>query len=258
MGTDRTTRVEFAAQEGVATVTISDPERRNPVGTETAGLLAETLRRAAADPAVRVVVVTGAGSAFSSGGDLKEFLATTSADASEHWASGEPWCDLYRTLGHLCKPTIAQVRGPALAGGCGIVAACDFAVASDNAVFGTPEAKIGLFPLFILPALIRATGRRNALAMALTARTMDAAEAERIGLVTRVVADDRLEDEVAALAAQLAGIGPLTMKMGKRAFNRIAELEFDEGLEAARDLRVPFMGSPELKAGISRFLDKPR
>lgn len=255
---EATTQVELSVASNIARIVISFPERRNPIGTETAARLTARLLEAEADPQARVIILTGAGNSFSSGGDLREFLSTTTAAPTEHWQSGEPWAALYRTLARLSKPIVCRVMGPALAGGCGIVASCDFAIASESATFGTPEAKIGLFPLFILPSLVRAVGRRHALDMALTGRTITAKEAAEMGLINRVVPDADLDTEVDKLAQQLATIGPITMSMGKRAFNEIAELDFDHGIEAARAMRVAFMGSPELQAGIAKFLSKSR
>lgn len=255
---DATTQVELSVDSNIARIVISLPERRNPIGTDTAARLTTRLLEAESHSQVRVVILTGAGSAFSSGGDLREFLSTTSAAPTEHWQSGEPWAALYRTLARLSKPTICRVQGPALAGGCGVAASCDFVIASDSASFGTPEIKIGLFPLFILPSLVRAVGRRSALDLALTGRIISAREAAAMGLVTRVVPEADLDIEVEGLAKQLAAIGPLTMSMGKHAFNEIIELDFDRGIEAARAMRVAFMGSPELRAGIEKFLSKRR
>jgi methylglutaconyl-CoA hydratase len=251
-----TTKILSARDGSRLTLTISRPEHRNPLGTTTAGELAAALKEADADHEVRVIVLTGAGQAFSSGGDLREFVATASQTADAHWSSGAVWADLFHTLMGLSKPTVCQVRGPAMAGGCGLVAACDFAIAADDATFAVPEAKVGLFPLFIMPALLRAVGRRQALSLALTARTIKADEAVKIGLLTTAVPGDQLDDEVNKLVAQLASVGPLTMAMGKRAFQQLAEMELNVAIEAARDLRVPFMSSPELKAGIEAFLKR--
>jgi methylglutaconyl-CoA hydratase len=157
---------------------------------------------------------------------------------------------------YLSKPTVCKVRGAAMAGGCGLVAAADFAIAADNARFGLPEVKIGLFPAQILPAVVRAVGRRHALDLALTGRTISALEAQEIGLINRAVSPSLLDEEVASLVEELASVGPLTMAMGKRAFNQLTELNLRDGLEAARDLRLPFLGSPELRSGIEAFMSR--
>ena len=255
-GDSQTTRVELSYDKQVARLLVSFPERRNPIGTETAALIGDRLLEVEANPEARAIVITGDGDSCSSGGDLREFLATTSALPTDHWETGGPWGRLYTLLRTVSKPTICRVHGPAMAGGCGIVASCDFAIASDISSFATPEAKIGLFPLFILPSLIRAIGRRNAVDMCLTGRIVQAPEAAAMGLINRCVPLSELDGEVDALAAQLAAIGPLTMKMGKRSFNEIAEMDFAHGIETARAMRIPFMGSPELQEGISKFLAK--
>lgn len=240
----------------VGTVTISNPGKRNPIGTRQAEEIADALSTLDADDAVRVVVVTGAGEAFSAGGDLDEFLGTVDAGPTALWETGGPWERLYSLPRRMRKPTIARVAGPAVAGGCGLVAACDFAIAADTAIFATPEIAIGLFPLFILPGMIAAVGRRNALDLALTARRIDAAEALSMGLVGKVVPRDRLDAEVAALAAQLGRIAPAGMARGKHAFEHISRLGFEDGLEVARGIRGAFMGSQELRDGIGGFLKK--
>ncbi|MFO1209016.1 MAG: enoyl-CoA hydratase/isomerase family protein [Amaricoccus sp.] len=251
---DQETEISESRDGPCLTLTISYPERRNPLGTDTAARLCVKLREAEADADIRAVVLTGADRHFSSGGNLKELLQTTALRADEHWMNGGIWEDLFSTLMTLAKPTVCRIRGAAMAGGCGLVAACDFAIAEDTAKFAVPEAKIGLFPLAILPALVRSVGRRPALNLALTGRTITAQEAEKIGLITAAVPAEKLDEEVADLVAQLTAIGPLTMAMGKRAFNRIAELDLHAANQAARDLRVPFLTSPELKMGIEAFL----
>lgn len=240
----------------VGTVTISNPAKRNPIGTRQAEEIVAALAALDADEAVRVVVITGAGEAFSAGGDLDEFLATVDAGPTALWETGGPWARLYSMPRRMKKPTIARVVGPAMAGGCGLVAACDFAIAAETATFATPEIAIGLFPLFILPGMIATLGRRNALDLALTARRIGAAEALSMGLVGKVVPRDRLDAEVADLAALLGRIAPASMARGKHAFEHISRLGFEDGLEVARGIRGAFMGSQELRDGISGFLKK--
>jgi methylglutaconyl-CoA hydratase len=200
--------------------------------------------------------MTGAGETFSAGGDLDEFLGTIDSGATALWDTGEPWQRLFSIVPTLSKPVIARVIGPALAGGCGLVASCDFVFAADNAIFGTPEIKIGLFPLLILPMLIRRIGERHSLEMVLTGRSLDAAEAMRFGLVNIVVPRDQLDTSVNALASQLATIPLATMARAKYAFRAISTAQFSEAMEIARGIRGAFMGSNELKEGISRFFKK--
>src|SRR5207237_3635218 len=126
------------------------------LGSGTVRDLSAALRAADADPEVGAVVLTGRGQVFSAGADLKEFQASLQDNATQHWQSGEPWLDLFTLIPTMDKPVLAAVNGPALAGGCGLVAVCDMAIAAESATFATPEVNIGLFPLFILPALVRA------------------------------------------------------------------------------------------------------
>src|SRR5438105_34268 len=147
----------------IATVTLNNPRKRNPLSTPLIAELAQALRRCDENDQVGVVILTGAGESFSAGADLQEFSESLASGSVEHWTSGGPWAELVRLVPAMGKPVIASVRGHALAGGCGLVALCDMAIATTHASFGTPEINIGLFPLFIFPALIRAIGRRNAL-----------------------------------------------------------------------------------------------
>jgi len=253
----KTTEVLADVRGHVATVTISYPEKKNPIGTDTAETLVEVLSGLDQREDVRVVVLTGAGSAFSAGGNLDEFLKTVDAGATQLWESGAPWQSLYRMIPKMTKPVIARVDGPAMAGGCGLVASCDFAYATQRSVFGAPEIKIGLFTLFVLPGLLRCLRRRDAVDLVFTGRTLTAEEAMGIGLLNSVVPDvgslDRLVQEQAEILSKIA---PATMRRARSAFASIEAVDFESGLELARGLRPVFMGSEELRQGIETFLRK--
>ena len=164
---------------------------------------------------MRVVVLTGAGTkAFCAGADL-DGMADGAGFTELHDGRGE-LAELFRDLYALGKPTIAKVRGFALAGGFGLALACDLVVAADDAVFGTPEIGLGLWPHMITVPMLRSMAPKRALELMLTGRRVDAAEAERIGFVTRVVAVDELDATVDALAAELASRSPLTVAPGAR------------------------------------------
>lgn len=240
----------------IATVTLNNPRKRNPLSSPVIEELAEAFRACDEDGAVGCVVLTGAGESFSAGADLQEFSRSLDAGAVQHWASGGPWGDLFRLVPAMGKPVVGSVRGHALAGGCGLVALCDLVVAADNATFGMPEINIGLFPLFIFPALIRAVGRRNALDLCLTGRSIDATEAQRMGLINRVVSPAELDKATLVLARDLAAKPPQSMRLGKHAFYRMAELDYEGGIDFARAIRGAFLGGEELRQGTSRFLNK--
>ncbi len=247
------TPVSVERRGRVAWLVLDSPERRNALGTDTVRDLTSALRTADAAEDIGAIVLTGRGEVFSAGADLKEFQASLQDNATRHWQTGEPWFDLFSLVPSLSKPVIAAVNGPALAGGCGLVAVCDLAVAAERATFATPEVNIGLFPLFILPALIRAVGRRHAMSLAMTGRTIDAAEAERIGLVSMVAADDSFDTAVREYAEKLAAKMPFTMGLGKHVFSRIAEVDYTSGLEFARAVRGAFLASDDLRRGTATF-----
>src|SRR5260370_19218782 len=188
----------------VSIITLNRPEQRNPLSTALLRDLAMALREGDVDDGIGAFVLTGAGRSFSAGADLQEFSALLAEPSPVHWDDGAVWADLMTLMPQLAKPIIAAVNGHALAGACGLVALCDMALAADDAVFGLPEINIGLFPLFIMPALLRTIGRRHTLDLALSGRTIGADEAARMGLVTRVVVAEQLMPEAMALAGDLA------------------------------------------------------
>ncbi|MEQ1787835.1 MAG: enoyl-CoA hydratase/isomerase family protein, partial [Acidimicrobiales bacterium] len=200
--------LRYEVRDHVARLTIDREERRNALSWALIREMRAALSVAKDDPDVRVVVVTGAGTqAFCAGADL-DGMAGGAGFTELHDGRGE-LADLFRDLYALGKPTIARVRGYALAGGFGLALACDLVVAADDAQFGTPEIGLGLWPHMITVPLLRSMAPKRALELMLTGRRIDAAEAERIGFVTRVVPVAELDSAVDALAAELAGRSPL-------------------------------------------------
>jgi methylglutaconyl-CoA hydratase len=245
-------------QGGVRTLTFDRPERRNALDYERVAELVAELRAADADQAVRAVVLTGEGDAFSAGGDLRQFHRELAADAHAHWAGGAGWAELFTLVPRMAVPVVAAVNGHALAGGCGLVAVCDLAVAAESATFGCTEIRIGLFPIIVLPALRRAVGERAARELALTGRVIDAAEAARIGLVNRVVPGEALAKEAAELAAALAAGPRRVVALGKRLLADTADLDYDAAVAHARAMRGVFLATEELAEGVEAFLQKRR
>src|SRR5512134_437632 len=181
----------------VLKLVLNRPEKRNPLGPQVVGELVHALGRAADDDAVRCVVITGAGKVFSAGGDLGGMAAV---------AGGPPpasLVELFTTMHALGKPIIAMVNGHALAGGLGLMVACDVVLASDQAELGTTEINLGLWPMMITAEIVRSVGRKKALELMLSGERIGAAEGERIGLVTRVVPAAELEAETMAFALKL-------------------------------------------------------
>jgi enoyl-CoA hydratase/carnithine racemase len=250
--------VKATRDEGVLTLTFDQPERRNALDYPKVAELVAALREADADPEVRAVVVTGEGSAFSTGGDLGQFREELSADAHAHWASGDGWAELFTLVPRMAVPVVAAVNGYALAGGCGLVALCDLAIAAEGATFGLTEIRIGLFPIVVLPAVRRVVGERVTRELALTGKTIDAAEAARIGLVNRVVPAESLAKEAAALAAGLAASPRAVTALGKRLLAETGELPYERAVDYARAMRGVFLATDELAEGVEAFLEKRR
>ena len=209
--------VRYDAANGIARLTIDRPERRNAISWDVVRLLRAGVRRAAEDPDVRVLVLTGAGDqAFCSGADLAG-MGEGASFAELHDARGE-LAGLFHDLWGCGMPTIARVRGYALAGGFGLAMACDLVVASDDAVFGAPEIGVGLWPYMITVPLVRSLPPKKALELMLTGRRVTAAEADEMGFVTRVVPVAELDRAVDDLAQQLAGHSPVAMRLGRQSF----------------------------------------
>lgn len=251
-------RLRCARDGAVETITFTQPDRRNALDYPTVAELLAALREADADPEVRAVVLTGEGSAFSAGGNIRQFREELAADAHQHWATGDGWAELFTMLPRLSVPVIAAVNGHALAGGCGLVALCDLAIAAETATFGMTEVRIGLFPIVVLPALRRVIGERATRELALTGRTIDAAEAARIGLVNRVVPAEALAKESADLAAGLAANPRAVVALGKRLLAETGELPYERAVDYARAMRGVFLATDELAEGVEAFLEKRR
>ena len=248
--------VTLAIDGAIARVALNDPARRNALSYTMVQELIQALRRVDDDRSVRVVLLTGAGAHFSAGANLREFAAEVDEPAVRHWESGALWEDLFTLIPRMSKPVVAAVQGYALAGGCGLVALCDLALAGDDAKFGMTEIRIGLFPLLVLPALRGAVGGKRALEMALLGEMIDAAEALRIGLVGRVVPAARLEETALDMCRALADKSPDAVRMGKHAFWATADMTYPQALALARDLRVAYLQSDSLREGITAFLEK--
>jgi enoyl-CoA hydratase len=246
--------VRFALEDGQALLTIDRPDARNALSAEVVVALAEGLRRAEAEVAARVVVLTGAGTrVFSAGGDLgglgeAGFLA--GHDGRRRYGL------LLEQLAGFPKPTVARVNGHALGGGLGLVCACDLAVAAEHAEFGTPEVDVGLFPMMVLAWLQRHLGRKRALEMVLTGARLKAADALGWGLVNRVVAAAELDAATRALVQVLAGKSQAVLALGKRAFRRAEGLPVEAATELlAAELSLN-LTTEDAAEGVAAFLAK--
>jgi enoyl-CoA hydratase/carnithine racemase len=247
--------LEVDVERGIARFIINRPERRNAMSFDVMRLLSNAIDQAAANESVRVVVITGAGDrAFSAGADLVG-MATDASAADAHNARGL-LAGVFRSLWRLEKPTIARVRGFALAGGFGLAMACDFVIASEDAQFGTPEIDVGLWPYMITVPLLRSMPPRFAFELMATGRRVQADEAARLGLVNRVVANDQLDANVNDLAENLASKSPLILGWGKRSFHRALDMDPDSALDYLQSMLSLTALTEDTAEGLAAFAEK--
>jgi enoyl-CoA hydratase/carnithine racemase len=240
--------------ESVLRLMLNRPEARNALSIGLMTAILDALGRAAKDPAIRVIVIAGSGPAFCAGHDLRELRADPKRETYEHVFA---LCsELMLTIVRLPKPVIAEVHGVATAAGCQLVATCDLAIAAEEARFATPGVNIGLFCSTPMVALSRAVGRKPAMEMLLTGELIDAATARALGLVNRVVRRAELREAVDGLARQIAGKSALTVKIGKEAFYRQAELDLASAYRYAAEVMTTNMLAEDAGEGIDAFLAK--
>ena len=245
--------VLYAVVDGVAILTLNHPEKRNALSRAMLASLKQQLERSAADPSVCVVILRAAGPAFSSGHDLRELV---NASKPDHVGLFALCTEVMETIRKLAHPVIAQVHGLATAAGCQLAASCDLVVASEDASFATPGVKIGLFCTTPAVALSRAVTPKKAMEMLLTGTPISAADAERAGLVNRVVPRDRLDEETMKLARQIASASVHTVSLGKQAFYKQLPLDRPAAYEVAQCVMVENAADEDAQEGMRAFLEK--
>ncbi|MDE1930720.1 MAG: enoyl-CoA hydratase [Alphaproteobacteria bacterium] len=240
--------------DGIAKLTLNRPAARNALSVALMDALQSALDGVARDDKIKVVVIAANGPGFCAGHDLREMRANP---GRQHYEAVFKQCArLMTAIVRLPKPVIARVHGVATAAGCQLVASCDLAVAAADARFATPGVNIGLFCSTPMVALSRAVPRKAAMEMLLTGELIDADEAQRLGLVNRVVPADRLDDAVNELARTIAAKSPLVLKIGKEAFYRQAELGLDAAYAYTSEIMVTNMLARDAEEGIDAFLQK--
>ncbi|MGB7088666.1 MAG: enoyl-CoA hydratase [Methylovirgula sp.] len=236
---------------GVGLIRFNRPEALNAINADLIGELNAALDAFEANPAIGCIVVTGSAKAFAAGADVKEMHAKTYMDAL-----AEDFVGAWQRLAKVRKPTIAAVAGFALGGGCELAMMCDIIIAADDAKFGQPEIKLGIMPGGGgTQRLTRVVGKAKAMDLCLTGRMMDAAEAERAGLVARVVAAETLEAEAMRIAATIAAMPAQAVMLIKESIKQ-AESALEEGLLFERRLFQSLFATQDQKEGMAAFLEK--
>jgi len=239
-------------RERVLLVTLNRPEALNALNNQLLSELLDVITTFDRDPGLGCAVITGSAKAFAAGADIKEMSAQGFADMyGQDFFAG--WDRFTRTR----KPVIAAVAGYALGGGCELAMMCDFILAADTAKFGQPEIKLGVSPgMGGSQRLARAVGKAKAMEMVLTGRMIDAAEAERAGLVSRIVPAGELVEEAVKTAATIAGMAPLAVQANKEMVNAAFEGGLSQGVQFERRLFHALFGTADQKEGMVAFVEK--
>lgn len=237
----------------VALITLNRPKALNALSSPLMAELGQALLEADANAEIGCIVVTGSEKAFAAGADIKEMQSKTFADAYGEDFISSGW----ETVLQVRKPVIAAVAGYALGGGCELAMMCDFIIAADTAKFGQPEINLGVIPgAGGSQRLTRFVGKSKAMDMVLTGRNMDAQEAERSGLVSRIVPAADLLDEAMKVAARIAGLSQPSVMMAKEAVNRSYETTLSEGVRFERRLFHSLFATEDQKEGMAAFVEK--
>ncbi|WP_174299944.1 enoyl-CoA hydratase [Caulobacter sp. S45] len=250
---DYETVIAEPAADGVALIRLNRPEALNALNSQLMQELSLCIEALDRDETVRCLVLTGSSKTFAAGADIKEMAGLSYADAFRQDFFTEASERIVRSR----KPIIAAVAGYALGGGCELAMMCDFIIAADNAKFGQPEINLGVMPgIGGTQRLTRLVGKSKAMDMMLTARMMDAAEAERAGLVSRVVALDKLIDEAMTVARKIAAQSPLAVVMNKELVDTALETTLTEGIKVERRLFHSLFAFEDQKEGMAAFVEK--
>jgi methylglutaconyl-CoA hydratase len=239
---------------GILTLTLNRPDKRNALSSALIDSLHRALDAADLDPEIRVVLLTGAGKDFCAGADLEELLASADLSPEENEAAALRLGGLFGRMRQLPKPVVAVVRGRALAGGAGLMTACDIVLAGAGAQIGYPEVLRGFVPAMVMAMLRRLVGEKAALDLVLTGRLLHAEEARAWGLVSRVVPDADLERESGQLARALASAPASALALTKRLFYQLDGQSFDQSIALGARVNALARQTPDFRDAIGRFL----
>jgi enoyl-CoA hydratase len=247
--------VLYEVSDGVATITLNDPDTRNSLSVEMLAGLHEAFGRARDDEQARCVVLRSSHEkVFSSGANLSGFAQEVPL-VHKHFGS-EAFSGLFKLICALEKPTICAAGGHVLAGAFGIALCCDLIVASENATFGTPEINVGAFPFMVMALLYRNVGRKQANELLLLGERIDAQQALAAGIVNRVVPREQLDAAVGEWASRLAGKSPVIMRLGKQAMRRQLDMSLDDALDYLRSQLSLALSTEDVVEGVTAFFEK--
>lgn len=250
--------VRYVAQDGVATLLLDRPEKRNALNGAVIAGLKEGLGRAASDPAVRVVLLRGVGKDFCSGADLAELERIADLGPEANLDDAASLGELFIALRRHPKPVVAAVQGRALAGGCGLATACDLVLARDDAQFAYTEVHLGFVAAMVMAILRRKLGEGRAFELVALGNRIPAAEAERIGLVNRVIPAEEWDAAVEHFVVELASRPPSAVSLTKRLLYGLDGVGFEDGIARGAEVNALARMTEACREGVRRFLSRSR
>jgi methylglutaconyl-CoA hydratase len=250
--------LRYDARDGVATLLLNRPRKKNALNREIVAALGDALARAQADPGVRVVALRGAGDDFSAGADLAELARIQELGAEDNLADAQRLGDVLVRLRRFPKPIVAVVHGRALAGGCGLASACDLVLAREGSELGYPEVHLGFVPAMVMAVLRRKVPEARAFELLAKGDRISAEEAERIGLVNRVFPAATFDADAAAYLAELASRPASAVSLTKRLLYGIDGVPFEEAVARGAEVNAIARLTDACREGVRRFLERAR
>jgi methylglutaconyl-CoA hydratase len=251
-------RILYEVTDSLAHITLNRPEKRNALDELTIDELARALAQAGEEAEAKVVVLTGAGQDFCSGIDLSALLKTREAPILENLQDATRLVNLFLAMRHLPKPIVALVRGRALAGGCGLATACDLVLAAESAQFGYAEVKVGFVPAIVTTLLRRNVAEKRAFELVVGGQVISAREAERIGLINRVYADDEFDSRASEFLNALIQNSASAMALTKRLLYRIDGMTFEMAMHTGAEVNTIARMTEDVRRGVQRFLERKK
>jgi methylglutaconyl-CoA hydratase len=250
------TRIRLLRDGGIGRIVLARPEKKNALDRQAAEELFAALAQLEADATIRAIHLAADGDDFCAGADLEALERTLDAGTDIHRQDAEALGRVFLAIRALMKPVVCSVRGRALAGGAGLATACDIVLAHEGAEFGYPEVRVGFVPAMVMTMLRRAVGEKHAADLVLTGRIINAEEAERIGLVSRVVPAATFDDEVDAALQQIGRAPTTALALTKWLFYKLDSLSFDDGIAAGVVTNVEARSTEDFKRGVRRFTER--
>lgn len=241
--------------DGITTLTINRPQRRNALSSAMVDRLRAGLAEVESDAETRVVVLTGAGDkSFCAGGDLSDMAPADGMLDMHHRRGG--YADLLLDMQRLRCPIVGRINGDALGGGFGLTLSCDIVVAADHARFGTPEVKVGLFPMMIMALIQRHVGRKAAMEMMLTGQRFDATRALELGCINHIAPAGELDARTSEIAQKIGSFSPAILRLGRKAFYETQDMNFEQALRTLHNELTLAAMSEDAAEGVMAFLSK--